>query len=422
MRLVVLCPHFDPDTAPTGVVISRIVRELVARGHEIEVVTSLPWYEHHKVDPAYGGRLVRRCETRWGSITRVHPFPSPKDDILRRAVAFGAFSVLVAAATAKGPKADGVLAMSPPLPLGYAGRLVASARRAPLVFNVQDIFPDVAVDLGILTNPRLIAATRRLERATYRASDAVTVLSQDLADNVAAKIGPDQAAKVRVIPNFVDTVAITPRPKDNSFRRELDAPGPVVMYAGNVGLSQPLDLLIEVARRRPEVTVAIVGNGAGRAPLEAAAKGIDNVRFVDFQPFERLPDVLAAADVHAVVLKKGLARASVPSKMYSILAAARPFIASVDPGTEVARVAEEQGAGLAVPPEDPDALTGAVDQLLADPDEAQAMGARGRRFVEGWASPAAVAEAYESLFLELARSGSTGPLRRHAAGRGRSPR
>jgi colanic acid biosynthesis glycosyl transferase WcaI len=126
------------------------------------------------------------------------------------------------------------------------------------------------------------------------------------------------------------------------------------------------------------------------------------------QPKSRLPDVLAAADLHVVPLKRGLAWSSVPSKLYSILAAGRPIVASVDAGTEVARTVERAGAGVSVAPEDPDAFIKAVRHLLENDEEAAAMGASGRRFVEGWASPARVAEAYEDLFEQLARARGPG--------------
>ncbi len=119
------------------------------------------------------------------------------------------------------------------------------------------------------------------------------------------------------------------------------------------------------------------------------------------QPKDRLPELLAAADIHVVPLRRGLARSSVPSKMYSILAAGRPIVASVDPGTEVASVVERAGAGLAVPPDDAEAFTKAVARLVSDLDEAERMGRAGRAFVEQWASPAAVAAQYETLFDEL---------------------
>jgi len=211
-----------------------------------------------------------------------------------------------------------------------------------------------------------------------------------------------------VIPNFVDTDAIRPAPRDNDYRREFGLLGSrVVMYAGNVGFSQSLDLVIEAARRlrhsHPDVVFVINGGGTARPDLERDAAGLDNVRFVDMQPIERLPEVLAAADVHVVALRTGLAWSSVPSKLYSILAAGRPLVASVDEGTEVARTVEQAGAGTAVPPDDLDAFLAALQPLLDDPARRATMGASGRRFVESWASPAAVAAAYGELFAELSR-------------------
>ena len=345
----------------------------------------------------------------------MHPFPTDKRNIPARAVAFGGFTALataVGAVTKMRP--DAVLAMSPPLTLGPAGWVVASARRVPLVFNIQDVFPDVAVELGLLQGRRAIAAASWLERTSYRLSDAVTVLSDDLADNVRTKItsGLDaeradrEAAKVRVIPNFVDTDRIRPDDRENSYRSDFGLSGKkVVMYAGNVGFSQSLDLVLLAARSfavsRPDVVFVINGGGAARPDLEVAAADLPNVRFVDMQPAERIPEVLAAADVHVVPLRAGLAWSSVPSKLYSILAAGRPLVARVDEGTEVALTVERAGAGLSVPPDDPAAFTAAVGRLLDEPQTAAQMGASGRRFVEGWASPSAVAAAYENLFDEL---------------------
>lgn len=421
LAITVLCPHFAPDVAPTGEVMTSIATELARRGHRLEVVTALPWYEHHAVEPGWDGQLVRCEPTPWGRITRVHPFPTDKTDIPARALAFGGFTALATLVGVLGrTRPDVVLAMSPPLTLGPAGWAVARVRRVPFVFNIQDVFPDVAVELGLLTGPRVIAAARWLERTTYRHADAVTVLSEDLAANVRAKLdGTGRGAQrthvtVRVIPNFVDTERIRPAPADNDYRARYGLRGKrVVMYAGNVGFSQSLDLLLDAAATfvdEPDVVFVVNGGGAARAGLERRAAGLPNVRFVDMQPRSRLPEVLAAGDVHVVPLKRGLARASVPSKLYSILAAGRPIVASVDPGTEVARTVERAGAGLAVPPEDPEAFTKAVRRLLDAPDEAAEMGRRGRRFVEGWASPAAVAAAYEELFTEL-RAG-----RRHRSG------
>ena len=415
MNLLVICPHFDPDVAPTGVVMSRIAHDLIARGNRLHVVTSLPWYQHHAIDAGWDGQLVRTERTDWGRISRVHPFPTDKRNIPARALAFGGFTALATLVGTFGRvRPDAVLAMSPPLTLGLAGRIAATARRAPLVFNIQDVFPDVAIELGLLSGDRVIRAARALERLSYRMSDAVTVLSDDLADNVRSKItiglegeqAQAQAKKVRVIPNFVDTNAIRPEARENSYREQYGLIGKkVVMYAGNVGFSQSLNLVLDAARSfegsRPDVVFVINGGGSARPDLERDAAHLPNVRFIDMQPIERLPEVLAAGDVHVVPLRAGLAWSSVPSKLYSILAAGRPIVASVDSGTEVERTLERAAAGIAVPPDDPRAFAGAISELIDDSDRAARMGASGRLFVERWASPAAVAESYENLFAEL---------------------
>jgi colanic acid biosynthesis glycosyl transferase WcaI len=411
VKLVVLCPHFEPDTAPTGTVMTRIVRELAARGHQLHVVTALPWYRRHAIEPGWTCRPWRRERTPWGTVTRVHPFPGgDKRDLVRRAAGFAGFSVLAGvaglAAGGVGRRADAVIAMSPPLTLGLTGRLVALAHRAPLVFNVQDVFPDAAVETGAITNERIIAAARWLERATYRVSDVVTVLSDDLAANVRSKVPPEVGGRVHVVTNFVDTDAIVPGDRRTPYRRELGiGDEPVVMYAGNVGWSQSLDLVVEVARRLPHVTVVVNGDGAAAGDVRAAAASLANLRVVGFQPTDRLAEVLATGDVHVVPLRAGLGNVSVPSKTYSILAAGRPIVAAIDGGTEVPRILGASGAGLAVAPDDADAFVEAVRSLVDDPDRASAMGAAGRAWVTSSASPAAVAASYEALVRSVARDG-----------------
>ena len=138
MRLLVLCPHFAPDTAPTGEVMTSIATELVARGHELHVVTSLPWYQHHRIEPGWAGKVVRHEDTDWGRITRVHPFPTDKRNIPARAAGFAGFTVLSTAlglAGRRSARPDVVLAMSPPLTLGGAGWL--AARRWGVPVRVQ---------------------------------------------------------------------------------------------------------------------------------------------------------------------------------------------------------------------------------------------------------------------------------------------
>ena len=382
---------------------TRIVHELAALGHEIHVVTALPWYRNHAIESDWTGRLVRREQTEWGSVTRVHPFPgSDKTNLLRRALGFGGFSALAVVCGIRGGRVDGVLSMSPPLTNGLIGWLMKVVRRGPLVFNIQDVFPDAAIETGAITNARIIAVARWLERISYQRADAVTVLSDDLRDNVVAKIAPSLASRVRVIPNFVLTDEIRPLDRLTAYRAELGIGAEtVVMYAGNVGFSQSLDLVVHAAREFPDVTFVINGDGAAKASLAEQVASLNNVRMGGYQPMHRLAEVLATGDIHLVPLRRGLGRVSVPSKTYSILAAGRPVLAAIDPGTEVPRILAASGAGVCVPPDDAPSFVAALGELLADPAQCSAMGASGREWVQSAASPAAVAAAYEQLFREL---------------------
>jgi colanic acid biosynthesis glycosyl transferase WcaI len=412
VKILVLCPHYHPDVAPTGEVMTRLVDELADRGHRLEVVTSLPWYREHRIEPGWEGRLVRTEKMRWGSLVRVYPFPGgDRSSLIARALSFAGFTALAGLRTilARG-RFDLVLAMSPPLTLGLPAWLAARLRRVPFVFNVQDVFPDVAVEVGALSSGRAIAVFAALERHVYRTSDAVTVLSDDLRQNLVQKIRsrPGRGGstdKIRVIPNFVDTDHIAVQDRQNSYRDEYDlGDRTVVMYAGNVGFSQSLDLLTEAARRlahRDDVVFVVNGGGSAIDQVAEEVRDLPNVVLAPLQPRERLPEVLAAADIHTVLLKAGLAKASVPSKTYSVLAAGRPVVASVDAGTEVTRMLEDSAGGVSVEPGDTDAFVDSLVSLIDDSDRRSAMGRAGREWVAGAASPAAVAAAYEALFREL---------------------
>ncbi len=404
LRIVVLCPHFAPDTAPTGGVITAIVRELAALGHELHVVTALPWYRRHAVEPGWSGRLVRREVTPWGTVTRIHPFATKdKRDLLRRAGGFLGFSALAGLTALPGGRVDAVLAMSPPFTMGLTGWAVHLVRRGPVVYNVQDVFPDAAIATGAVTNSTVIALSRWVERVSYRRSAVVTVLSEEMRINVLAKMAARRTADVVVIPNFVDTEAIRPLDRRTALRGELGiGDEPVVMYAGNVGFSQSLEMVVDAAPLVPEATFVINGDGAARIALERRAAGIANVRFGDYQPAERLAEVLATGDIHLVPLRAGLGSISVPSKTYSVLAAGRPVLAAIDPGTEVPRILRTAGAGIAVPPGEPAAFVHALRELLADEIARERMGAAGRAWVEAHASPRAAALAYEQVFRRVA--------------------
>ncbi len=414
LKLVVLCPHFEPDTAPTGVVMTTIVHELAKLGHEIHVVTALPWYREHRVESDWTQTTwrTRTTSTSWGSVTRLNPFAGDdKKNLWRRALGFIGFSVIsifagLQAGRVHGDqrRVDAVIAMSPPLTLGLSGWLIAKGRRAPLIFNIQDVFPDAAIETGAITNATVIKVSRWLEKISYRLSNIVTVLSDDLRDNVVAKLPLAQASKVVVIPNFVDTEVIRPLDRMTKYRDDLGIDDrPVVMYAGNVGFSQSLNLLLDAAREFPDVAFVVNGSGAARSALEAEATNLANVVFGDYQPIERLSEVLATADIHAVLLKRGLGKVSVPSKTYSVMAAGRAVVAAIDPGTEVTRLIDGAKCGCTVPPDDSAALIEALRTMLADFSEIRQMGERARQFVEQVASPKSVAQQYVTAIQDVSQ-------------------
>ena len=406
LRLVVLCPHFAPDIAPTGKVMTQLVAEWAALGHEVHVVTSLPWYRNHQVDAAWRGRWIRREQTAWGSVTRIHPFPAKsKSNIAARAVAFVAFSVIAGLCAMfagrrrrRFARIDAVIAMSPPLTLGLVGWFAAVVRRGRLIFNVQDVFPDAVIRTGAVTSRPLIALAAVLERFTYRRSSAVVVLSPDLQRNVQAKLPARYAHRVHVVENFVDIAEVRPQDRMTNYRHQLGLGDEVVvMYAGNVGFSQSLDTLIAAARQLPQISFVINGAGAALTKLQHDARDLRNVRFGDYQPDDRLGEVLATADVHVVPLRAGLATVSVPSKTYTILAAGRCIVASVDRDSAIDRLVARADAGITVPPDDVGSLTQAIALLAADAARRDAHGRAGRAFIERHATARDAAAAFARL-------------------------
>lgn len=410
MRLMFLCPHFEPDLhAATGEVVTRLVHALAERGHRVDVVTSLPWYRLHDVEPEWRGRPWRKGTTDAGDIIRIWPFPTNKSNVPARGAAFAGFTALATGAALTLGRPDAVLAMSPPIFLGNAASVVARRWRVPLVFNVQDIFPDVAVEIGALRNQRVIDMAAKLERSLYRRADAVTVLSQDQADNVAGKLPAAQRNKVHIIENFVDLERVRPTERDNAWRSARGLTGKtIVMYAGNVGLSQPFTMIAAAAdafSTRPDVHFVINGEGAARPEVDRWAAPKDNVSVFDFVERDKVSDLLGAADVHVILLKAGLARSSTPSKLYGILAAGRPVVASIDRGSEVETVLQRADAGIVVDPENTEQFINALTIMLDDPEQRRQMGARAAAHVDTLMTPARQAQAYEQLFASLLNAG-----------------
>ena len=407
MRILVITPHFEPDTAPTGMIITSLVEQWAKQGHQIEVVTSLPWYEKHEVETHWKGRLFRREEKESVIVTRLHPFPQDKNKLFRRLLSFLAFSFLAAIASLakKGPF-DAVIALSPPLTLGNVGKVAAVRHRCKLILNLQDIFPDVAVALGKIKSRSSIKLLEKYEKFTYGGSDAITVLSKDLEENVNKKIGRIKIPpKVEVIPNFLISSSIKPQDRLTSYREEHQLGEKlVVMYAGNLGNSQSFELITDAARKhdeRDDIVYVINGGGVMSDRLKRQANELKNLVVVDYQPIERLSEVLATADLHLVPLRAGLGDMSVPSKIYSVFASGRPVIASVDPGTEIERMVTESEGGIAVPPDDFDSFIVALEGLIENFESLEEMGNKARIWLENHYSSKKIADSYLDLIRRL---------------------
>lgn len=405
MRINIFCPHIWPDTAPTGEVMRQLVERWAGAGHECNMVSSLPWYRRHRVEEKWHGSLWHRQVTDWGSVLRLHPCaPASKANLTRRAAGFATFGAYAAVVGLSAlPAADVTFAMSPPLTLAAAAAISAAARRTPLVLNLQDLHPDAAVTTGVVANPYAIAALRWLERRTYSAATAITVLSQ--ATRTAVVERAPTATRVEVIANFANTETIAPGDRDNAYRRELGiSPDTVLfLYAGNVGFSQPLGLVEAAARRlagRRDICFVVNGDGAAMGEVRRWADGLENVIVRSYQPVERLSEVLAAADVHLVLLAPGLGDVSVPSKVYAAFGARRPVLVGADPGSEISRIVETAGAGLTIDPSDEGAFVSAVSQLADDKQSRSQMAANAFNAATRH-TPDIAAAAYLRLFAEL---------------------
>ena len=409
MRILVITPHFEPDTAPTGIIVTSLVEQWAKQGHQIEVVASLPWYEKHEVETHWKGKLFRREEKESVTVTRLHPIPQDKNKLYRRLLSFLAFSFLAAIASLlkKGPF-DAVIALSPPLTLGNVGKVAALRHRCKLILNLQDIFPDVAVALGKIKSRSSIKLLEKYEKFTYGGSDAITVLSKDLEENVNKKIGRIKIPpKIEVIPNFLISSSIKPQDRLTSYRKEHQLGEKlVVMYAGNLGNSQSFELIIEAARKhdeRDDIVYVINGGGVMSDRLKQQANELKNLVVVDYQPIERLSEVLATADLHLVPLRAGLGGMSGPSKIYSVFASGRPVIASVDSGTEIERIVAESEGGIAVPPDDFDSFIFALEGLIEDSELLEEMGNKARVWLENCYSSKTIADSYLDLIRRLNR-------------------
>jgi colanic acid biosynthesis glycosyl transferase WcaI len=391
-RLLVFNQYYSPAVEATGKLLTELCRDLAAE-FDVTVITGT-------LRNAPAGR-----ETRDGvEVVRVRSTAFERRRLWLRALNYVTYLFQSLRAGFRSERPDVVLAMTDPPVIADAALLVARRFKVPLVVVSQDIFPETAVALGRIRNRAVIYLLRALVRYYLRRADRIVVIGETMRTRLEAKGAKKE--RIHVIPNWVDTSALVPTARNNAWSREHDFDGRfVVMHSGNVGHAQDLDSLIRAAtllRDLDDLAVAIVGGGARYDELVGIARSLAaDITFLPYQARELLSQSLSAADVHVVGLARGLAGYVVPSRLYGILAVARPVIVAADAESETAQIVERSGCGVVVLPGRPDLLAEAIRRAHDGELDLAAMGERGREYVVREADrPVAVAR-YRTVLGDL---------------------
>jgi glycosyltransferase involved in cell wall biosynthesis len=394
-RLLVFNQYYWPGIEATAQLLTDLC-EALADEAEIKVVTGV--LHGHEQQP-------RRVVRNGVEIVRVPSTSYERSQILARASNYATYLGNALLYGLRGPRPDIVLCMTDPPVVADVALLVARRYRTPLVVISQDVFPEIAVQLKRLENPALMGLLRALVAVYLRRADRIVAIGETMRRRLEAKgARPD---RVHVIPNWVDTHRLRPHGKatqwarDRAFEHRF-----VVMHSGNVGHAQDLDSLVRAAtflRDLDDLVIPIIGSGARHGELTALAQRleVDRVLFLAYQNRKFLAESLSAADVHVVGLARGLAGYVVPSRLYGILAVGRPVIAAADPESETAHVVESVGCGIVVPPGRPELLARAIRDAHDGVHDLEAMGARGREWVEREADRSVAVRRYRDLLMDL---------------------
>lgn len=394
-----------PDVGATGQLLTELAEDLVnTHGCEVSVVAGPPL--GGAGGSGLGWRLVRLERHNGVEILRAAGTTRSTRRFSGRAANYLTYFASACLAGRRAPRPDVVVALTDPPIIGLAALWAARRAGARFVFLCEDVFPEVAGLLEDFQSEAVNGALHRVSRFIIQRADRVIALGETMRDRLVVTKGADPE-RVAVIHNWADCAALYPGEKRNPFARVNGLSDAfVVMHSGNVGLSQNLDALLDAAARlrgHRDIVFAIVGDGARREALEgrARAEGLDNIRFLPYQPRQRLAESFASADVFVISLKAGLSGCIVPSKLYGILAAGRPYVAAVEEPSEVASITKTYDCGLLAPPGDPEALSAAILQLYRDRDLARRLGTNARRAALDFDRPLQVAK-YARLLRELA--------------------
>jgi colanic acid biosynthesis glycosyl transferase WcaI len=418
-KILVLSLLFPPDNVSTAHVIGGLAVGLSARGHDVRAVSSAPHYNPDPIaqlaQPLSGSVLQR---SSFQGVPVVHlPMPKKSARVPLRLMAWAAFSGAgLLSPLLSGFVPDVVISPSPPLTLGVTAAALDQMFGCPFIYNVQELYPDIAINLGALRDPRLIRAAYALERFVYDRAAALTVIGPRMASRILEKGVP--AEKVHVVPNYVDAADLAPASRANPFSlRHGLTDKYVVSYAGNMGPAQGLEAMLEAAaslRNEPRVVFLLVGEGTARSKLEriASERGLDNVLFLPQQPHSAVPEIYAATDLAIVPQGVGTGGDALPSKVYRLLSCERPVLACAGHDSDLASFVRDSGGGWVVEPGSGSAIAGVVRDALAAPELAAERGRAGAAYVRTHLDREHVISRYEQIIASVLDSRARKPAGR----------
>lgn len=410
-NILILTLVFPPDSVSTAQIMGDLAADLQARGHAVTVLTTSPHYNRDLEAEArqpltpFWGSILRR--SRYEGIPVYHTFmPRKGKNVVLRLSAWLGFHLLstVAGLTVT-PKPDVIIAPSPPLTIGLSAWILSALRGAPFIYTVQEIYPDIAIRLGAVRNRQLIRLLFGLERFVYHKAGRVTVIAPRMRERLLEKGVPPN--KVVVVPNFVDISDLQPLSKDNPFSRQHGVHDRfVISYAGNLGPAQGLEAFIEAARLLQGETgihFMIMGDGILRETLRqrVAELALRNLIFLPHQPYSLVPQIYATSDLNLVPQAAETGFDAVPSKVYRIMACARPILAVTDPSSDLGQLVRAAQCGAVVAPGAPEALAEAIRTAYRARASWQQMGEAGRRHVIENYARTVVTDRYLALAQEV---------------------